>query len=818
MKVLKFGGAALSSSDNMLKVLGIVKEKIKEGNIVMVASATSGTTNKLIEIGELASAGRENYQQLVREIEQRQYAYIDELFPQDVREGIKQQSKELINKIDDISKGIFLLQEIFPKTNDFLVSFGEQLSTILFYNLLVENQIPVKFLDAKKMIITDDNFGNAGVNFEKTNDNIKKTIDAEKTNFILSGFIGSTVDGKTTTLGRGGTDYTASIVAAAIKAEVLELWKDVEGVMTADPSVVSSAYPIEKLSYEEAMEISHFGAKVIYAPSINPAFRENIPIHIKSFLNPDAKGTFICSEVSHNDKLVKGLSCISKVVLLTLSGGGMVGVAGVAARLFSALSLSKVNVIFITQASSEHTITIAVAEEQAELAVKAVIKEFENEIALGKIKEPQIEKHLSIVAIVGDNMKESVGLSGSIFHSLGQNGINVPAIAKGSTERNISIVINHDDVHKAMNVLHEQLFLSRHKKIHLFMVGVGNVGSALISQIKEQYELLKEEHQLEIKVIALANSRKMYFNNNGIDLENWKQILNEDGEISDRKFFMEKMQRLNLRNSIFVDNTASEEIAGLYYNVLQKSISIVASNKIAASSAYSNYLQLTSLARKKHLNFLYEANVGAGLPILKTINDMIKSGDKIFRIQAVLSGSLNFIFNNFTDGRTFSDVVKQAMKEGYTEPDPRIDLSGKDVARKILILARETGVPLEMEDIRIHTFINDAMMGKGSIESFLNALKENDDYFEEIRKNAADKGKKLRYVADFNNGKASVGLVETDSSQPYYQLDGKDNIVLIYSKRYSEQPLVIKGAGAGAEVTASGIFADIISMSNQINN
>jgi len=815
MKVLKFGGAALASSENMFKVLSIVKEKIQEGNIVIVASATGETTNKLIEIGELASAGNENYLKIIRELEERQFSYIYELFQSENQSEIRQQSKNLIKELEDISKGIYLLKEISSKTSDFLVSFGERLSVLLIHNLLAERGIAINFIDAREIIITDDNFGNAGVKFEKTNANIRNVINSEQKNYILSGFIASTEEGDLTTLGRGGSDYTASIVAAAINAELLELWKDVEGVMTANPSVVSSAYPIEKLSYEEAMEISHFGAKVIYAPSINPAFRKNIPIHLKCFLNPEAKGTFISNEGSKNGSPVKGLSGIDKIALLTLSGGGMVGVTGVAARLFSALSSAKVNVIFITQASSEHSITIAVSGEQADMALKAVYREFENEIALGKIKDPEIEENLSIIAIVGDSMKEYVGLSGRTFHALGQNGVNVRAIAQGSTERNISIVVNQEDVHKAMNVLHEQFFLSRLKKIHLFIVGVGNVGSALISQIEEQYEQLKNDYQLEIKIIGMANSRKMFFDANGVDLKNWKQILNDEGETSDRQVFVEKMHKLNLRNSIFVDNTSSEEIAELYNKILQKSISVVASSKIAASSSYRNYLQLTSLSRRKNHKFLYEANVGAGLPVLKTINDMVKSGDKIVRIQAVLSGSLNFIFNHFNEETAFSDVVKQAMKEGYTEPDPRIDLSGRDVARKILILARETGLPLEMDDITINPFINDEIMGKENVESFLESLKDNDGYFDQLREKAAEKGKKLRYIADLNNGNASVGLVEADSSQPFFQLDGKDNIVLIYSKRYSEQPLVIKGAGAGAEVTASGIFADIISISNQ---
>jgi len=561
--------------------------------------------------------------------------------------------------------------------------------------------------------------------------------------------------------------------------------------------------------------LSHFGAKVIYSPTINPVLRKGIPVLIKNTFNPGAKGTLICKEVSKNGRSVKGLSRINKISLITLTGGGMVGVTGVAARLFSALSLSKVNVIFITQASSEHTITIGIDIDEEDLAKEAITNEFENEIELKKIKPLEIERNLSIVALVGDNMKESIGLSGKSFSILGKNGINVRAIAQGSTERNISIVINRRDVHKALNVLHERFFLSKLKKIHLFLIGVGNVGNTFISQIKEQYEYLKKEHKIEIKIVAMANSRKMIFNQNGIDLSVWQEKLNNEAEPMNSLEFIEQMQKLNLRNSVFVDNTADKTIAALYSKILDKSISVVASNKIAASSNYSNYFDLNLLAKQKNVKFLYETNVGAGLPILKTIKDMVKSGDKIVKIQAVLSGSLNFIFNSFTKNTTFSTVVKQAMDEAYTEPDPRIDLSGKDVARKILILAREAGYELEMEAIENNSFMPPELMEKESVEDFLGSLENFNAFFDNIRKEAEQEGKKLRYVAEFNQGKAKVGLKKADSLQPYYQLDGKDNIVLIYSNRYKEQPLVVKGAGAGAEVTASGVFADIISIANQ---
>ena len=769
----------------------------------------------MIKAGELAQNGDENYKKVLSEIEQKHFAAVDELFPYEKQSEIKANIKQLLNDLDDICNGIFLLGEIFPKTKDFLMSFGERLSALILAGSFNENGIATKLIDARDLIITDENFGNANVNFELTNKMVRMQLENVRENIFVSGFIASSMSRKLTTLGRGGSDYTASILAAAVNAEMLEIWTDVDGVMTADPNIVSSAYPLEKLSYEEAMELSHFGAKVIYSPTINPVLRKGIPVLIKNTFNPNGKGTLICKEGSPNGKPVKGLSRINDIALLTLTGGGMVGVTGIASRLFSSLSNAKVNVIFITQASSEHTITIGIDKDELSAAREAITHEFENEFTLGKIKELVEETGLSIVALVGDNMKSSVGLSGKSFNALGKNGINVRAIAQGSTERNISIVINQNDVHKALNVLHEEFFLSNLKKMHIFNIGIGNVGKTLINQIRDQYEYLKQEHRLEVKIVALANSRKMLFVPEGIDLSNWEQLMETKAEPMNRQVFIQKMSNLNLRNSVFVDNTANESIAGLYASVLDKSISVVASNKIAASSAYDNYWKLISLAKKKNVKYLYETNVAAGLPVLKTIKDMVKSGDKIFRIQAVLSGSLNFIFNNFSKEKPFSVVVRQAMSEGYTEPDPRIDLSGVDVARKILILTREAGFHLEMSDIENKAFLPEDLMKLEKVEDFIEKLPEYDDYFEKMRLSAEENGKKLRYVAEFNDGKASVGLREADPQDAYYRLDGKDNIVLIYSRRYEDLPLVVKGAGAGAEVTASGVFADIISIANQ---
>lgn len=817
MEVLKFGGTSVANAENILKVVEIVKNKNKNTNkqLIIVASAMGGVTNMLIKAGKQASGGDENYKLILTEIEQKHFETVDKLFSFEKQSEIKANIKMILNELDDICNGVFLLSEIFPKTKDFLLSFGERLSALIISQSFIDNLIPTQLIDARDLIITDENFGNANVNFDLTFKNVHQKLKDIKENIFVSGFIASSMSRKLTTLGRGGSDYTASILSSAVDADVLEIWTDVDGVMTADPNIVSSAFPLEKLSYEEAMELSHFGAKVIYSPTINPVLRKGIPVLIKNTFKPENKGTLICKEGSNNGKPVKGLSRINKISLLTLTGGGMVGVTGVAARLFTALSLSKVNVIFITQASSEHTITIGVNTDEEETACEAISNEFESEMTLGRIKGLELEHDLSIVALVGDNMKESVGLSGKSFNALGQNGINVRAIAQGSTERNISIVIDRKDVHKALNVLHERFFLSKLIKAHLFLIGVGNVGKTLISQIQEQYEYLKKEHKIDIKIVAMANSRKMLFDINSIKLDNWFDKLMENGETMNRGGFISRMKEMNMRNSVFVDNTANDTIADLYSEVLNKSISVVASNKIAASSDYVNYMKLNSLAKQKGIKFLYETNVGAGLPILKTINDMVKSGDKIFKIQAVLSGSLNFIFNNFKKGASFSDIVARAMEEGYTEPDPRIDLSGVDVARKILILARESGYELEMHTIENEPFMPKELMEIEKVDDFMKALPDFDKHFEQLRLDADKNDKKLRYVAEFNKGKASVGLKQADSNKPYYQLDGKDNIVLFFTNRYPEQPLVVKGAGAGAEVTASGVFADIISIANQ---
>lgn len=813
MRVLKFGGTSVANAENILKVIDIVKEKSQNEQIITVVSAMGGITDTLIKCGDFACEGDSNYKNVISEIESRHNVAVNLLLPLEKQGAVKGNIKFIMNELEDICHGIYLLNDISPKTRDYLLSFGERLSSLIIAETFNYKKINTLLVDSRDIIVTDENFGNAKVNFAETNKKIIELAEKDDTNMVVSGFIASSMRKRLTTLGRGGSDYTAAIIAAALNVEMLEIWTDVSGVMTADPNLVSNAFPLEQMSYEEAMELSHFGAKVIYPPTIQPVLNKEIPILIKNTFAPYEKGTLISKHGIDNGNAVKGLSRIKELALLTLTGGSMVGVTGIAARLFSALSIAKVNVIFITQASSEHTISLGIEQQEVEKAVESIESEFEAEINLQKIDKVYVEDNLSIVALVGDNMKSSVGLSGKAFNALGKNGINVRAIAQGSTERNISIVINRNDVKKALNVLHERFFLSKVKKIHLFIVGVGNVGKTLISQIKNQYSVLKDEYKIELKVMALANSKKMLFADNQINLETWENDL-QNGEPMNKELFVTKMKQKNIRNTVFIDNTANSEIASLYESILEKSISVVCSNKIAVSSKFENYLKLNELAKNKNVRFLYETNVGAGLPVLKTIQDMVKSGDKITRIQAVLSGSLNFISNNFVAGTSFYDVVKQAMNEGYTEPDPRIDLSGTDVARKILILAREAGYTLEMTDIQINSFIPDAIMNKPTVDEFLLAVKENDQVFNLLRENAEKNGNKLRFVAEFNKGKASVGLVEASKSDAYYHLDGKDNIVLIYSTRYPEQPMVIKGAGAGAAVTASGVFADVMMLAN----
>ncbi|MCV9388934.1 bifunctional aspartate kinase/homoserine dehydrogenase I [Reichenbachiella ulvae] len=814
MKVLKFGGTSVGTPEN----LRIVKDILVAGQpekTVCVVSALGGVTNLLHSCSDLAASGDESYEELLSQIEERHLSTIRELLPVKTQSVTFSKIKILLNELEDIMKGVYLIRELSPKTLDKVLSFGETLSSNIIVDYLNAENIKTDLGDSKALIKTDSAHNNANVDFALTNKNITEYISKAADLVVCAGFVSSDENGVTTTLGRGGSDYTAAIFAAALDADAFEIWTDVSGMMTSDPRQVTSAHPIEKLSFQEALELSHFGAKVIYPPTIQPVLDKKIPIKIKNTFAPEDPGTTICDDANGGKQFVKGLSSVSNIALLNLTGSGMVGVPKFSFRLFKALSEAKVNVIIITQASSEHSICVGIDKKDIEKSQEAIAAEFQLELSLRKIDPLEVETGMAIVALVGDNMRQHVGIGGQMFSALGENGISIKAIAQGSSERNITVVLEERHLKKALNVLHESFFLSKKKRMNLFMVGIGNVGGTLIEQIKKQYHYLDEQEDLELKIVGIANSRKMYFNDeDGINLEDWKGQLDSEGEPMEATQFVNRMVEANLRNSIFIDNTANADIAGLYEEILKKSISVVTPNKIACASGYENYLTLKSTAREYQSKFYYETNVGAGLPVLTTLGDLIKSGDKINKIQAVLSGSLNFIFNSFKPGVKFADVVRQAGVEGYTEPDPKIDLSGVDVMRKILILIRESGLKFELGDIESKSFIPQECMDTTSNEDFYSSLEKHDEVFQKIVSDAEAKGAKLKFVATFDKGQASVGLEEVPKDHPFYILEGKDNIVLFYTNRYVEQPLVIKGAGAGAEVTASGIFADVMRIAN----
>lgn len=810
MQILKFGGSSVANSKNINSVISIIRNAASDDErLVVVLSAFGGITDALIETVTLASETDISYQEKLETIVQRHLTAVKELIPLEKQSGVLSMVKKRCNEIEDICRGVFLLKELTAHTNDSIISYGEMLSTTIFSAKLNSLEIENCWKDSRELIITNSEFGRASVDFAATKNAISQFFSSNDTKLcVVPGFVGCDKNGNTTTLGRGGSDYTASILGAALQASNVQIWTDVSGMMTADPNLVSNAKIIPAISYQEAMELSHFGAKVIYPRTIQPVIAGGIPVWIKNTFSPDDAGTKIQHEIQKNGSIIRGISSMGNLALLSLEGSGMVGIPGFSKRLFEALSNEKINVILITQSSSEYSICVAVEESSAGRAKEVVDEAFAYEIETHKLEELKVEKSLSIVALIGDNMKNHPGISGKMFGALGRNGINVRAISQGSSERNISAVIFKDDVKKAVNVLHEDFFETTYKQINLFISGAGNVGRKLLTQLCEQQAYLQQHLRLQIRVAGIANSKKMSFNEKGIDLNNWKDILQE-GEVMKLETFIERIQNKNLRNAVFVDVTANEEIAKSYLEFLKKSIAVVACNKIGSSSSYDYYKKLKKVAQEFNTHFLFETNVGAGLPIIGTLNDLIRSGDKVQRIEAVLSGTLNFVFNNYTGEKSFAKVVRQAQDEGYTEPDPRLDLSGIDVARKIMILARESGEELEMENIDNVSFMPEACM-KGDVENFYKEMEKNESHFAALINEASDAGKKLKFVATFVDGKASVRLQHIDPQHDFYHLYGKDNAVLFYTNRYVEQPLVIKGAGAGAEVTASGVFADII--------
>ncbi|MGA0373637.1 MAG: bifunctional aspartate kinase/homoserine dehydrogenase I [Flavobacteriaceae bacterium] len=815
MKVLKFGGTSVANSESLTNVIKIVKNQ--RNTIAVVVSALGGVTDLLMEMLSIAQSGQEKYKDISSKIEKQHLEIIKKFIPIENQSAIISFLKKHLNELESRLDAINILEEATPKNNAIIVSYGEILSSKIIHEIFHFNGIESELKDSRDIIKTSLHNGIEIVNHQITEEKIKKFFKGKHSNVVLlPGFISSNISGETTNLGRGGSDYSAALIANATKSEVLEIWTDVSGIFTAHPKIVSQAKPIEKLSYYEAMELSHFGAKVIYPPTLQPIIEKNIPILIKNTFAPNDQGTLIDNTLDiENGEIVKGISHIDKVALINLEGSGMIGITGFSRRFFEALSDSNINVIMITQASSEHSICIAVKEEEVLEAKKAIDEKFAFEISNNKVAPAKIEKDMVNIAVVGEKMKDHQGISGKLFSTLGANNINIRAIAQGASERNISIIINKNNVSKAINTLHESFFEAQIKELNLFVTGVGNVGSKLLEQIEKQKEYLIENLRLKIRVIALSNSKKMVLGEDALELKDWKSKLKESQTNANRNLFFEHVKRLNLRNSIFVDNTASDVIASEYALYLNNNVGVVTCNKIAAADELNNYLNLKKISRKFGSPYLFETNVGAGLPIIDTLNNLIASGDQIIKIQAVLSGSLNFVFNNFKKGVSFHDVVFEAQQKGFTEPDPKIDLSGIDVARKILILARESGMRIELKEIENQSFLPKECLKTRDNKSFFESLTKQSEHFEKMLENAEKQNAKMKYVAELKNGKAKVGIQLIKEGHDFYNLEGSDNIILFYTNRYKKQPLIVKGAGAGADVTASGIFADIIRIGKQ---
>lgn len=809
MKVLKFGGSSVGSVSSMLSVKIIVESV--DDNVIVVVSALGGITDKLINTSKMAAAGDSAYEKEMKEIINRHIEMVYTLIPAcKEREDLLELVNELLSELKDIFQGIFLIRDLSPKTSATIVSYGERLSSAIAA-VLIKDAV---WYDSRTFIKTEKKHNKHILDSELTNQLVRETFKELPKVAMVPGFISTDKHtGEVTNLGRGGSDYTASIIAAALDADILEIWTDVDGFMTADPKVISTAYPITELSYVEAMELCNFGAKVVYPPTIYPVCHKNIPILIKNTFNPEALGTIVKQDADHFSKPIKGISSINNTCLITMTGLGMVGVIGVNYRIFKTLAENGISVFLVSQASSENSTSIGVRNEDAELACKVLDEEFAKEIEMGEISPMKAEGGLATVAIVGENMKHTPGIAGKLFGTLGRNGINVIACAQGASETNISFVVNGSSLRKTLNVIHDSFFLSEYQVLNLFICGIGTVGHSLIDQIKSQQEKLMLERGLKLRVVGIANGHQAYFTRRGIDLSNYRQILEEQGMPSSPQVLHDEIIGMNIFNSVFVDCTASADIAALYKEFLSHNISVVAANKIAASSDYAIYSELKSIARLRGVKYLFETNVGAGLPVISTMNDLITSGDKILRIEAVLSGTLNFIFNKISADLSLSQAIHQAKEQGYSEPDPRIDLCGKDVIRKLVILAREAGYLLNQEDVEKHLFIPDSYF-EGTLDDFWKRIPELDAEFEERRKVLEAGNKRWRFVARFEDGKGSVSLQEVTPEHPFYNLEGSNNIILLTTERYREYPMLIQGYGAGASVTAAGVFADIMRIAN----
>ncbi|MDR3251964.1 MAG: bifunctional aspartate kinase/homoserine dehydrogenase I [Tannerella sp.] len=811
MKVLKFGGTSVGTAESILSVKKIV-EAIGEP-VIVVVSALGGITDTLLHTSKLASTGDRAYKSEFDAIVERHKTVIEGVIPASIQASVMSEVMSTLDELENIFRGVFLIKDLSAKTSDTIVSYGERLSSFIVANVIKDAVL----YDARKFIKTHRQFSKHVVDFEHTNSLIKETFASLPKVALVPGFISSSLDNdEVTNLGRGGSDYTASILAAALDASMLEIWTDVDGFMTADPRIINSAYVIEHLSFTEAMELCNFGAKVIYPPTIYPAFHKNISIRVLNTFNPQAPGTYITKDVfatDANKAIIKGISSINDTCLVTVRGLGMVGVIGVNYRIFRALAHNGISVFMVSQASSENNTTFAVKNADADLAVQVLNDEFAAERERGEIDDMVAEKDLATVAIVGENMKRTPGIAGKLFGTLGRAGISVIACAQGASETNISFVIKLEFLRKALNSIHDSFFLSEYKMFNLFIVGIGTVGGHLLEQIKLQQQKLMKQNGVKLNVVAIANSKLLLMRREGLDLDTYLSDLKTKGIESSPTILRDEIIKMNIFNSVFVDCTSSEKIAGMYETLLNKSISIVAANKIVASSSYENYLQLKETARKRGIKFLFETNVGAGLPIINTMNDLINSGDHILRLEAVLSGTLNFIFNTISEEIPLSQAIRMAVDAKYAEPDPRIDLSGKDVIRKLVILAREAGYSIEQQDVKTNHFIPQKYFD-GTIEDFWASIHELDAEFETKRKQLAAQGKRLRLVAQMDNGVCELGLIEVVSPHPFYELEGSNNIIMISTERYHDYPMIIKGYGAGADVTAAGVFADIISIAN----
>jgi aspartokinase/homoserine dehydrogenase 1 len=813
MKILKFGGTSVGSAQSIGTVIGILRNEYEAGEKpVVVLSAMSGVTNLLSSMAEKAARGEDFTPQLA-ELETRHFDMVRTLLAVQHQNPAFTRLKINFNHLEELLQGISTLRELTPKTRDLVLSYGERCSTLMISKMAAQYFPEAQFADASELIKTDSEFGNAKVNTTLTEQLIRGFVNENPDKILfVTGFIASNDAGQITTLGRGGSDYTAAIFGAALNASEIQIWTDVNGMMTADPRMVKKAFSLPELTYTEAMELSYFGAKVIYPPTMIPAFMKRIPIVIKNTFDVEFEGTVIQHHCKASALPIKGISSINEISIINVEGSGMVGKSGFSGRLFSLLAREQINIILITQSSSEHSITFAVNPSDAEKAKRVIGQEFELELMANKLEDPDIEKELAILAIVGENMKQTPGISGKLFHALGRNGVNVRAIAQGSSEYNISVIISKHDLAKALNAVHDAFFVQLNKTLHAFCLGTGNIGTTLFNQLNQHSEHLKENNGIQVKIVGISNTRKMIFDADGLSLDNWNEALQQSNEKADLAEFVNKMKAMNLPNCVFIDNTASPAPIKFYEDIFKSTISVVTCNKIGNSADYKQYKTFRDTARQHGVDFFYETNVGAGLPIIRTLKDLMSSGDRVKSIEAILSGTISFIFNHFKGDASFHDIVKLAQEKGYTEPDPRDDLKGTDFMRKILILARDAGYPMEASDIHIESILPKSCLEAETVEDFYKAMKAEDAYFTILKQQAEDEGKALRYIGKLEDGKAAITLQMVGDDHPFFIMSGSDNIISFTTDRYKDRPLVVKGPGAGAEVTAAGVFADLINV------